>query len=119
MLDRQYPATPSALSGHWRYPCFNENWKRSKTPITAADLLKDCGLPFHDEHDRPVLRIMTDRGREFCGREDAQDVQLFLSINDINRTKTKMKSPQTNGTRAPSQDGATGVLSGRVPQKAP
>ena len=29
MLDRQYPATPSALSGHWRYPCFNENWKRS------------------------------------------------------------------------------------------
>ena len=81
MLDRQYPATPSALSGHWRDPCFNENWKRSKTPITAADLLND-------------------RGREFCGREDAQDVQLFLSINDINRTKTKMKSPQTNGTRA-------------------
>ena len=30
MLDRQYPATPSALSGHWRYPCFNKNWKRSK-----------------------------------------------------------------------------------------
>ena len=31
MLDRQYPATPSALSGHWRHPCFNENWKRSNS----------------------------------------------------------------------------------------
>jgi len=35
MLDRQYPATPSALSGHWRYPCFNENWKRSRPLVVA------------------------------------------------------------------------------------
>ena len=36
MLDRQYPATPLALSGHWRYPCFNENWKRSRAPSVAG-----------------------------------------------------------------------------------
>ena len=35
MLDHQYPATPSALSGHWRYPCFNENWKRSRPLVVA------------------------------------------------------------------------------------
>ena len=44
MLDRQYPATPSALSGHWRSPCFNENWKRSNGVENAEDLLGDQGL---------------------------------------------------------------------------
>ncbi len=71
----------------------------TKTPITAADLLNDRVLPFHDEHDLPVLRIMTDRGTEYCGRVDKHDYQLFLAINDIDHTKTKVKSPQTNGIR--------------------
>jgi transposase InsO family protein len=69
----------------------------TKTPITAADPLNDRVLPFHDEYDLPMLRIMTDRGTEFCGRADKHDFQLFLAINDIDHTKTKVKSPQTNG----------------------
>ena len=69
----------------------------TKTPITAADLLNDRVLPFHEEHDLPVLRILTDRGTEYCGRVDKHDYQLFLAINDIDHTKTKVKSPQTNG----------------------
>jgi transposase InsO family protein len=69
----------------------------TKTPITAADLLNDKVLPFYEEHDLPVLRILTDRGTEFCGRLDKHDYQLFLGINDIEHTKTKVKSPQTNG----------------------
>ena len=40
---------------------------------------------------------MTDRGTEYCGRADRHDYQLFLAINDIGHTKTKVKSPQTNG----------------------
>jgi len=69
----------------------------TKTPITAADLLNDQVLSFMEEHDLPVLRIMTDRGTEFCGRPDKHDYQLFLAINDIDHTKTKVKHPQTNG----------------------
>ena len=69
----------------------------TKTPITAADLLNDRVLPFHEEHDLPVLRILTDRGTEYCGRVDKHDFQLFLAINDVDHTKTKVKSPQTNG----------------------
>ena len=69
----------------------------TKTPITAADLLNDRVLPFYEEHELPVLRIMTDRGTEFCGRADKHDYQLFLGINDIDHTRTKVKSPQTNG----------------------
>jgi len=69
----------------------------TKTPITAADMLNDKVLPFYEENDLPVLRILTDRGTEYSGRADRHDYQLFLAINDIEHTKTKVKSPQTNG----------------------
>lgn len=69
----------------------------TKTPITSADLLNDRVLPFFEEHELPLLRIMTDRGTEYCGRAESHDYQLYLAINDIDHTKTKTKSPQTNG----------------------
>jgi transposase InsO family protein len=69
----------------------------SKTPITSADILNDRVLPFFDQHELPILRILTDRGTEYCGRMDQHDYQLYLAINDIDHTKTKAQSPQTNG----------------------
>ncbi len=69
----------------------------TKTPITAADLLNDRVLPFFAEHELPVLRILTDRGTEYCGKAETHDYQLYLALNDIEHTKTKAKSPQTNG----------------------
>jgi len=69
----------------------------TKTPITAADMLNDKVLPFYEEHELPVLRILTDRGTEYCGLKDKHDFQLFLAVNDIEHTKTKAKHPQTNG----------------------
>lgn len=67
-----------------------------KTAITAADLLNDRVMPLFEEHGMGMLRILTDRGTEYCGKAD-HDYQLFLAINDIDHTKTKAKSPQTNG----------------------
>ena len=69
----------------------------TKTPITAADILNDKVLPFFERHELPMLRILTDRGTEYCGRVDHHDYQLYLAINDIEHTKTKAMSPQTNG----------------------
>jgi len=69
----------------------------TKTPITAADMLNDKVLPYHEENGLPVLRILTDRGTEYCGKAGKHDYQLFLAINDIDHTKTKARSPQTNG----------------------
>ena len=69
----------------------------TKTPITAADMLNDCVLPFYVEQQLPILRILTDRGTEYCGNRERHDYQLYLAINDIDHTKTKVKSPQTNG----------------------
>jgi len=69
----------------------------SKTPITSADILNDRVLPFFGQYQLPMLRILTDRGTEYCGRMDQHDYQLYLAINDIDHTKTKAQSPQTNG----------------------
>lgn len=69
----------------------------TKTPITAADLLNDKVLTFYTSHDLPMLRILTDRGTEYCGKVEQHDYQLYLAINDIDHTKTKAMSPQTNG----------------------
>ncbi len=69
----------------------------TKTPITAADLLNDRVLPFFEQQGLPVLRILNDRGTEYCGKAEQHDYQLYLAINDIDHTKTKAKSPQTNG----------------------
>ena len=69
----------------------------TKTPITSADLLNDRVLPFYEQHQLPLLRILTDRGTEYCGKAETHDYQLYLAINDIEHTKTKARSPQTNG----------------------
>lgn len=69
----------------------------TKIPITAADILNDRVLPFFEQHGLPMLRILTDRGTEYCGKAEQHDYQLYLALNDIEHTKTKALSPQTNG----------------------
>lgn len=69
----------------------------TKTPITSADLLNDKVLPFMTSLDMGVIRILTDRGTEYCGKLETHDYQLYLAINDIEHTKTKVRHPQTNG----------------------
>jgi transposase InsO family protein len=69
----------------------------TKTPITAADILNDRVLPFFEQNSLPMLRILTDRGTEYCGKAEQHDYQLYLALNDIEHTKTKVRSPQTNG----------------------
>lgn len=68
-----------------------------KTAITAADMLNDKVLPFFEEHNTPMLRILTDRGTEYCGKIEEHDYQLFLAVKNIDHTKTKARHPQTNG----------------------
>src|SRR5579875_362710 len=67
-----------------------------KTPITAAEILNDRVVPFYDEHGIRLSRMLTDRGTEFCGRE-SHEYELYLAVEDIDHTRTKAKSPQTNG----------------------
>jgi transposase InsO family protein len=67
-----------------------------KTPVTAADLLNDRVLPFFEQHEISLSRVLTDRGTEYCGT-DSHEYELYLAVEDIDHTRTKAKSPQTNG----------------------
>ncbi len=69
----------------------------TKTPITAADLLNDRVLPFFEAHGMSLIRILTDRGTEYCGKVEQHDYELYLAVNEIEHTKTKARHPQTNG----------------------
>ena len=68
-----------------------------KNALVAADLLNDRVVPFFEGHDIPLLRILTDRGTEYCGKREHHEYQLYLALEDIDHTRTKAKSPQTNG----------------------
>jgi Integrase core domain len=67
-----------------------------KTPITAAEILNNRVVPFYEEHGIRLSRMLTDRGTEFCGG-DSHEYELYLAVEDIDHTRTKTKSPQTNG----------------------
>lgn len=68
-----------------------------KTPITAADLLNDRVLPFFEEQGIVVSRMLTDRGTEYCGNQESHEYELYLAVENIDHTRTKARSPQTNG----------------------
>jgi transposase InsO family protein len=68
-----------------------------KNALVAADLLNDRVIPFFEEHEIKLQRVLTDRGTEYCGNREEHAYQLYLAIEDVDHSKTKAKSPQTNG----------------------
>src|SRR5215472_1017249 len=68
-----------------------------KNALVAADLLNDRVLPFFEEQNVPLLRILTDRGTEYCGNRESHEYQLYLALENIDHSKTKAYSPPTNG----------------------
>ena len=69
----------------------------SKHAITSADILNDKVLPFFDQQEIPLLRVLTDRGTEFNGRPENHEYELYLQIEGIDHSKTKVRHPQSNG----------------------
>jgi len=70
---------------------------QSKDALVAAEILNDRVVPMYEELGIRLQRILTDRGTEYCGRKDEHAFQLMLALEDIDHTRTKAKSPQTNG----------------------
>lgn len=69
----------------------------SKAPMTAVDVLHDRVLPFYEEHQVDIEHLLTDNGREYCGRPLHHPYELFLAISQIAHRKTQVRSPETNG----------------------
>ena len=81
--------------------CFSRYvWARlytSKMPVTAVQILNNHVLPFFDEHGAKVQTILSDNGREYCGRLDKHPYELFLQLEEIEHRTTKVGRPQSNG----------------------
>jgi transposase InsO family protein len=68
-----------------------------KNALVAAEMLNDRIVPFFEEHQIPLLRVLTDRGTEYCGAREHHEYQLYLALEDIDHSRTKARHPQTNG----------------------
>jgi hypothetical protein len=68
-----------------------------KNALVAADMLNDRVLPFFEEQQLPLLRVLTDRDTEYCGQREHHEYLLYLAVENIDHTRTKSRHPQTNG----------------------
>lgn len=66
-------------------------------PVTAVHVLNEDVLPFFEEHNAVITTILSDNGREFCGRPDQHPYELFLQLEGIEHRTTKVRRPQSNG----------------------
>jgi transposase InsO family protein len=85
----------TAIDCHSRYA-----WAKlypSKLPVTAVQLLNDDVLPTFEAHEAKIEVVLSDNGREFCGRPDHHPYELFLQLEDIQHRTTRVKRPQSNG----------------------
>lgn len=67
-----------------------------KLPEHAALVLHNDVLPQYAAWGLKVGALLTDNGREFCGREH-HAYELYLALNEIEHRTTKVRSPRTNG----------------------
>ena len=63
----------------------------------ACAKLYDRKTPLFESYDVKLLRILTDRGSEYCGNPERHEYELYLAVEDIDHSRTKTKSSQTNG----------------------
>jgi transposase InsO family protein len=85
----------SVIDCHSRYA-----WGRmytTKVPVTAVQTLNNDVLPFFEDHNVKVETVLTDNGREYCGRPDKHPFELFLQLEEIEHRTTKVRRPQSNG----------------------
>lgn len=85
----------TAIDCHSRYA-----WARlypSKMPVTAVHLMNNDVIPTFEQHNAKIDAVLSDNGREFCGRMDQHPYELFLQLEDIEHRYTRVKRPQSNG----------------------
>ena len=81
--------------------CFSRYaWGRlytNKLPVTAVHVLNNDVLPFFEAHNARINTVLSDNGREFCGRKDHHPYELFLQLEEIEHRTTRVRRPQSNG----------------------
>jgi len=85
----------TVIDCHSRY-----TWGRlytNKAPLTAVHVLDNEVLPFFDAHQLSIRTILSDNGREYCGRPDKHPYELYLQLEGIEHRTTAVRRPQSNG----------------------
>jgi transposase InsO family protein len=85
----------TAIDCHSRYA-----WAKlypNKLPLTAVQLMNNDVLPTFEAEGASIDAVLSDNGREFCGRDDQHPYELFLQLEGIEHRKTRVKRPQSNG----------------------
>jgi len=85
----------TVIDCHSRY-----GWGRlypNKMPVTAVHVLNTDVLPYFEKQGMQITTILSDNGREFCGRADRHPYELFLQLENIEHRTTKLRRPQSNG----------------------
>jgi len=85
----------TAIDCHSRYA-----WARlypSKLPVTAVHVMNNDVIPTFEAKGTKIDTVLSDNGREFCGRPDRHPYELFLQLEDIEHRTTRVKRPQSNG----------------------
>jgi transposase InsO family protein len=88
-------ALQSVLDCHSRY-AFGRLYT-SKLPLTAVHVLNTDVLPFFEAQGVALQTILSDNGREFCGRPDRHPYELFLQLEGIEHRTTQVRRPQSKG----------------------
>ena len=86
----------TAIDCHSRYA-----WARlytNKLPVTAVQTLNNEVLPTFEEHGAVIDAVLSDNGREFCGRPDQHPYELFLQLEGIAHKTTRVGRPRATAS---------------------
>ena len=64
--------------------------------ITAVHLMNNDVIPTFEAMGAKIEVVLSDNGREFCGRPDQHPYELFLQLEEIEHRTTRVKRPQSN-----------------------
>lgn len=92
-MGRIYPQT---FIDTYSRVAFAKRYDR-KNALVAADLLNDQVVPWFERQEVSLLRVLTDRGTEYCGSREHHEYELYLALEDIDHSRTQARSPQSNG----------------------
>ena len=65
--------------------------------FTAVHLMNSDVLATFERHKARITTVLSDNGREFCGRPDRHPYELFVQREEIEHRTTRVKRPQSNG----------------------
>jgi len=103
MTSRMSPSTPGTMkfrllsSGLYQTRISGAIWTGFTPAAWSPSLLNDRVLPFFEDQEVPILRVLTDRGTEYCELPERHPYEVFLQYHEIEHTKTRARRPQSNG----------------------